>query len=361
MNVDELLMFGVEHKASDLYLQTGAIPSLRISGQVREIKGAPLTDRQVRELVQAMVPSGTSFDVDAAMARGFDFSYAVADQARFRCNLYSHLGTPGLVIRVIPMQPPTLEALQLPPVLTEIAHMRRGLTLMSGTTGSGKSSTLAGLIEVLNNNYHIKILTIEDPVEFMHAPRKAFVTHAEVGRDMPSFEHGLRQAMRQAPDVILVGELRDAETVRMALRAADTGHQVLSTVHSSNAAQTVERLLAMVPPEEMAIARQQLAGALVAVISQRLAMSTQGGRRAVVEVLRGDSVTAKYILEGKLTELGDYVATGENKMQTFDMHAVELFRQGILAEPEALRVASNPDAVKFKMRSEGTSIKPSLT
>lgn len=361
MNADELLMFGVEHNASDLYLQTGAIPSLRIDGQVREIKGAPLTDKQVRELAQAMAPSGASFDVDAAMARGFDFSYAVTDRARFRCNLYSHLGTPGLVIRVIPLRPPTLEALHLPPVLAEIAHVRRGLTLMSGTTGSGKTSTLAGLIEVLNNNYHIKILTIEDPVEFVHASQKAFISHAEVGRDMPSFEHGLRQAMRQAPDVILVGEIRDAETARMALRAADTGHQVLSTVHSSNAAQTVERLLAMVPPEEMAIARQQLAGALVGVISQRLAMSTQASRRAVVEVLRGDSVTAKYILEGKIRDLGDYIATGENKMQTFDMHAVELFRQGILTEAEALRVASNPDAVKLKMRSAGTSVKASLS
>src|SRR6516165_4500751 len=179
--------------------------------------------------------------------------------------------------------------------------------------------------------------------------------------ERPSFDHGLRQAMRQAPDVILVGELRDAETVRMALRAADTSDQVLSTVHSSNAAQTVERLLAMVPPEEMALARQQLAGALVAVISQRLAISTKGGRHAVVEVLRGDSVTAKYILEGKITDLADYIATGECKMQTFDMHAVELFRQGILTQEEALRVASNPDAVKFKMRAEGTSVKASLS
>jgi twitching motility protein PilT len=359
MNADELLMFGVEHNASDLYLQTGSVPSLRIDGQVREIKAPVLTDKQVRELVHSMIPSGATFDVDATMARGFDFSYAIGDRARFRCSLYSHLGTPGLVVRVLPVRPPTLDGLHLPVALAEIAHSRRGLTLLSGTTGSGKSSTLAGLIDELNRNHHIKILTIEDPVEFVHAPQKAFISHAEVGRDTPSFEHGLRQAMRQAPDVILVGELRDAETARMALRAADTGHQVLSTVHSSNAAQTVERLLAMVPPGELAIARQQLAGALTGVISQRLAMGTQASRRPVVEVLRGDAVTAKYILEGKTVDLADYIATGENKMQTFDMHAVELFRQGILSEAEALRVASNPDAVKLKMRAEGAGVKAS--
>jgi twitching motility protein PilT len=174
-----------------------------------------------------------------------------------------------------------------------------------------------------------------------------------VGPDTPSFEHGMRQAMRQAPDVILVGELRDAETVRMALRAADTGHQVLSTVHSSNAAQTVERLLAMVPPEETSIARQQLAGSLVGVISQRLAMSKQGALWPVVEILRGDSVTAKYILEDKLGQIADYIATSERGMQTFDKHAIDLHQQGILNDDEALRVASNPEAVVFGIRVAG--------
>jgi twitching motility protein PilT len=353
MTIEQLLAFAAKQNAADLYLQAGTKPRLRLGGLVREFEAPALTDEDVRGFVRAIGPRSVADDVDGTMARGFDFSYALGDVARFRCNLYSHLGSPGLVIRVIPPHARTLEELHLPMVVSDFASARRGLTLLSGTTGSGKSSTLAALVELLNSNYHIKILTIEDPVEFVHGPKRALITHVEVGPDTPSFEHGMRQAMRQAPDVILVGELRDAETVRMALRAADTGHQVLSTVHSSNAAQTVERLLAMVPPEEMSIARQQLAGSLVGVISQRLAMSKQGALWPVVEILRGDSVTAKYILEDKLGQIADYIATGERGMQTFDKHAIELHQQGILKDDEALRVATNPEAVAFGIRVAG--------
>jgi twitching motility protein PilT len=353
MTIDQLLLFAAKQHAADLYFQTGTVPRLRIGGLVREFEAPKLTDDDFRGYIRAIAPRNVAEDINTVMARGFDFSYALGDHARFRCNLYSHLGGPGLVIRVIPPQARTLADLHLPPALADFARARRGLTLLSGTTGSGKSSTLAALVDLLNTDYHIKILTIEDPVEFVHASKKALVTHEEVGADTPSFEQGLRQAMRQAPDVILVGELRDAETVRMALRAADTGHQVLSTVHSSNAAQTVERLLAMVPPEEMSIARQQLAASLVGVISQRLAMSKQGALWPVVEILRGDAVTAKDILEGKLGAIADYIATGERGMQTFDKHAIELYEQGVLGGDEALRVATNPDAVAFGIRVSG--------
>jgi twitching motility protein PilT len=183
------------------------------------------------------------------------------------------------------------------------------------------------------------------------------VSHVEVGRDTPSFEHGLRQAMRQAPDVILVGELRDADTVRMALRAADTGHQVLATIHSSNAAQTIERLQAMVPATELAIARQQLAAALVGVISQRLTVSRSGERWPVVEILRGDSVVAKYILENRISDIADYVTTGQWGMQTFDMHLLKLYTSGTISGTQALSVATNPEALALEMRAPGR-IKP---
>ena len=259
MTIDQLLKFAVDQNASDLHLQTGALPLVRILGQMRAVEVPPLTDSQVRQFIQAIAPRTVIDDIDSAMARGADFSYGAASQARFRCNLYSHLGSPGIVLRVIMPRIRTVEELHLPPILREIALARRGLTLMSGATGSGKSTTLAALVDLLNEAYYLKILTIEDPVEYEHSNKRSLVTHVEVGRDTPSFEHGLRQAMRQAPDVILVGELRDAESVRMALRAADTGHQVLATIHSSNAAQTIERLLAMVPVTELSTARQQLA------------------------------------------------------------------------------------------------------
>jgi twitching motility protein PilT len=358
MTIDQLLKFAVEQGASDLHLQTGTTPHLRINGQVREIEVPPLTDGQVRQYVRAIGPRTIIDDIDAAMARGHDFSYSVDGLARFRANLYSHVGSPGLVFRIILPTIRTIEELHLPAVVSEIAQTRRGLTLMSGATGSGKSTTLAALVDLLNSTYHLKILTIEDPLEYEHTSKKSLITHVEVGRDTPSFGHGLRQAMRQAPDVILVGELRDSETVQMALRAADTGHQVLATVHSSNAPQTVERLLAMIPPSELAIAKEQLAASLVGIIAQRLTVSKTGERWPVVEILRGDSVTSKYIMENRIGSLSDYIATGQRGMQTFDTHLVELHQRGIVSGTQALSVATNPEALALVMRMESNSARP---
>jgi twitching motility protein PilT len=357
MTIDQLLKFAVAQNASDLHIQAGSTPRLRLLGQVREIEGPSLTDEQVRQFIRAIAPRTISDDIGAAMARGADFSYGVAGLARFRCNLYSHLGAPGMVLRVILPAIRTVEELHLPPVVSEITQACRGLTLMSGATGSGKSTTLAAMIDLLNRTYHLKILTIEDPVEYEHAGKKSLISHVEVGRDTPSFEHGLRQAMRQAPDVILVGELRDADTVQMALRAADTGHQVLATIHASNAAQTIERLLAMVPPSVQPIARQQLAASLVGVVSQRLAVSKGGERWPVVEVLRGDAVVAKYILENRIGDLADYVATAGRGMMTFDMHLLQLYQEGTLTGTQALAIASNAEALALEMRAPGR-IKP---
>jgi twitching motility protein PilT len=353
MTIDQLLRFAVEQNASDLHLQTGSPPRLRIAGQVRELETPPLTDEQVRNFIRAVGPRTIIDDIDEAMAKGHDFSYSAAGLARYRCNLYSHLGSPGLVFRVILPKIRTIDELNLPPVIREMAQARRGLTLMSGATGSGKSTTLAAIVDQLNSNYHLKILTIEDPVEYEHPSKKSLISHVEVGRDTPSFDHGLRQAMRQAPDVILVGELRDATTVQMALRAADTGHMVLSTIHSSNAAQTIERLLAMIPTNELAIAREQLAASLVGIISQRLVMSKAGTLRPVVEVLRGDSVTAKYILENRIGNLFDYISTSQRGMQTFDSHLLRLYTEGVLSGTQALSVATNPEALALEMRMPG--------
>ena len=356
MTVDQLLKFAVDQGAADLYFQTGVPPRLRIKGQVREIDAPPLTDDQLRSFIRAIAPRGVVDDIDSAMVRGWDFSYGAQGLARYRCNLFSNLGQPGLVIRIIMPKIRTIDELHLPPVIREIAQARRGLTLMSGATGSGKSTTLAAIVDLLNTSYYLKILTIEDPVEYEHKSQKSLVTHIEVGRDTPSFDHGLRQATRQAPDVILVGELRDPETVQMALRAADTGHQVLATIHSSNAAHTVERLLAMVPPATLPIAKEQLAKSLVGIISQRLTNSKQGERWPIVEVLRGDSVVSKYILENRIADIADYIATGQRQMQTFDMHLLKLYHDGVLSGTAALDAATNPEALALEMRMPGAIV-----
>lgn len=356
MTIDQLLRFALDQGAADLHLQTGAPPQLRIVGQIRQVDSPPLTDEQIREFIRAIGPRAVADDINQAMQQGRDFSYAMPGTARFRCNLYSHLGQPALVIRLILPKIRTLAELHLPPVLRELAEARRGLTLMSGATGSGKSTTLAALVDLLNSTYHLKILTIEDPVEYEHVSKKSLVAHVEVGRDTPSFDHGLRQAMRQAPDVILVGEIRDPETAQMALRAADTGHQVLATVHASNASQTIERLLAMIPGGMLPIARQQLSAALVGVASQRLVVDKENKHRPVVEILRGGAVTSKYIMENRIADIADYVATREFGMQTFDQHLIQLYRAGTISGVQALAAATTPEALALEIRMPGAVV-----
>jgi len=350
MNFDQLIRFAVEQGASDVHLQTGAAPLLRINGQIRTVESPAIAGEALRQFIVSLKPKLSLDHLDEVLVNGLDFSYAIPGVSRFRCNVYSHLGTPAMVLRVIKLQIRTLEELELPPVLRDITLSHRGITLLTGTTGSGKSTTLAAMIDLINNTYRCKIITIEDPVEYMHTNQKAMVSQVEVGQDTPTFEHGLRQALRQDPDVILVGELRDSETMRMALRAADTGHQVFATVHSSNASQTIERILAMIPSEERKIATSQLAYSLEAIISQRLAVTRDGNRRAVMEVLRGGPVTTKFILENKLNELSDYIASREGGMQKFDQHLVDLYNQKIISGTEAMRLATNPESVALGLR-----------
>ena len=253
MSVDfqQLLRFAVENNASDVHLQALAEPMVRISGQIRSLKDAePLTKQQTLDFIASIVPKNLEDDLEAAIIRGLDFSYTIPHLCRFRCSAYRHLGQPGMVMRIVRSEIPSIEALHLPKVIHNIALARRGLTLLTGTTGSGKSTTLAAMIDLINSTYQTKIITVEDPIEFVHTNKKALISQLEVGLDTPSFSHAMRQSLRQDPDVILVGELRDVASLRIALQAADTGHQVFSTVHSSNAAQTVERIIAMFPPAE---------------------------------------------------------------------------------------------------------------
>jgi twitching motility protein PilT len=350
MDLDRLLNFAVEQGASDVHLQAGSTPMLRICGQARFLDGPILSPEATHRFAASILPEFLSGSLEKNLKEGIDFSHAIEGLARFRCNIYTHLRSVALAIRILRIRIPSLEELNLPPVVADIALSRRGLTLVTGTTGSGKSTTLAAMVNLINQTCRAKIITIEDPVEYVHASNKSLISHVELGGDTSSFSQALRQAFRQNPDVILVGELRDADTLRAALQAADTGHQVFSTVHSATAPITVERIIAMFPPAEHELLLLQLANSLEAIVSQRLIAAKDGAQRPAVELLRGSPVAMKLITEKRLPELTEYIATGESGMQTFDQHLLQLFHQRVISESEALRGASNAEALGMAMR-----------
>lgn len=350
MDFERMLKFAVDQGASDIHLQTASPPMLRLGGQVRVVEGSPLSDEDILRFLQSIVPRQFVDDVTGAAVRGLDFAHAMPDGVRFRCSAFRTLGRFGVTMRAIRTLIPSIADLNLPKVITDIALSRRGLTLVTGTTGSGKSTTLASMIDLINTSFRTKVITVEDPVEYLHANKRALISQIEVGTDTVSFDQALRQALRQDPDVILIGELRDVETLRIALRAADTGHQVFGTVHSANAPQTVERIIAMFPPAEHKLLLAQLANSLEAIISQRLLLGADGKRRPAVEILRGGPVTAKFIMEDRLAELADYLQAGEAGMQTFDQHLLQMHQDEVISGTEALRWASNPEALSVAMR-----------
>jgi twitching motility protein PilT len=353
-----LIHFAVENKASDIHLQAGLPPTVRIEGILHATTQPNIVDEELRRFIASIAPKRFQENVDDRLLAGLDFSYAVPGLSRFRCSAYQHLGAAGITMRVIRGRIPTVADLNLPPVINDIALAQRGLTLVTGTTGSGKSTTLAAMIGLLNANHPLKIITIEDPVEYLHVPNKALIQQMEVGSDTTSFEQALRQSLRQDPDVILVGELRDMDTLRIALRAADTGHQVFSTVHSANAPQTIERIIAMFPPNEHKLLLTQLAGNLEAIISQRLVITRDGSRRPATEILRGGPVTTKYILEGRALELHDYMKQGGAGQHTFDQSLLAMHRQELITVPEALRHATNPESLGMALRGIGANKPP---
>jgi twitching motility protein PilT len=308
-----------------------------------------LTGKQTRAFAESIVPERFKDDFLGSVVKGIDFSHFIEGLARFRFSVYSQGGTAAMVIRVIRTKILSIEELFLPQVISDIALSQRGLTLVTGTTGSGKSTTLAAMIDLINTTLRAKIITIEDPVEYHHQNKKSMISHLELGADTPSYDQALRQALRQDPDVILVGELRDVETLRTALRAADTGHQVFSTVHSATAPQTIERIVAMFPPAEHKMLLSQLANSVEAIISQRLLTTRDGKRRPAVEILRGNAVSQKFMLENRLSELNDYIMTGESGMQGFDQHLLALYRKNVISGTDALRYASNPGSLSMMM------------
>ena len=262
------------------------------------------------------------------------------------------------MLRQIPLQIPPLDELNLPKAIEEISYSERGLVVVTGTTGSGKSTTLAAMIDRLNRTRRLRIITIEDPIEFVHQSDHSLIAQRELGADAIGFDDALRSALRQDPDVILVGELRDLETMRTALRAADTGHLVFSTMHTTNAAQTVQRMIAMFPEDERELILMQLATNLEAVICQRLARAVEKGRIPVVEIMRDTVLVRKLIEEGRISSLSQAIANGDQGMQLFDQHLARLYNENKISGTEALRHSTNPEAVGMAMRgisSESTS------
>ncbi len=354
MHINDLLKIATERGASDLHLKVGSHPVLRINGRL-----APLTE--IKKLMQEdTIAMGFSL-MNARQKQKFketleiDIAYSVPGLGRFRCNIFQQRGTVGLVLRVIPVKIRTIRDLLLPKVIEKICQEQRGLVLCTGTTGSGKSTTLAGMIDYINSIRTEHVITIEDPIEFLHRDKKSIINQREIGVDTRNFAAALRSALRQDPDVILVGEMRDYETIETALTAAETGHLVLSTLHTLDATETINRIISVFPPHQQKQIRLQLSQVLKAVISMRLVPRLDGnGRVPACEILVSTPYIRTLIEEKEKTKLiHDSIAGGTSQygMQTFDQSLFFLYKKELISYDEALKRASNPD--EFKLRIQG--------
>jgi len=353
MNLNDLLKFAIERDASDLHLKVGTHPVVRVDGELQ-----PLTEfkRLMQEDTVAMAFSIMNARQKQRFKEEFeiDIAYSVPGLGRFRCNVFQQRGSVGLVLRVIPARIKTIRELLLPKVLEKLCFERRGLILCTGTTGSGKSTTLAAVIEHINSNRLEHIITIEDPIEFLHRDKKSIVNQREVEVDTLGFPQAMRVALRQDPDVILVGEMRDYETIETALLAAETGHLVLSTLHTLDATETINRIISVFPPHQQKQIRIQLAQVLRAAISMRLVPRADGtGRVPAVEVLVATPYIRECIENKERTKyIREQIALGTSQygMQTFDQSLYQLYKSGLITLDEALRRSSNPDEFKLKVQ-----------
>jgi twitching motility protein PilT len=354
IKIDDLLRAAAAHDASDLHLKVGAFPVMRIGGELHTIVDAPrLRPEDTLDMAFSIMSNRQKQRLKEISE--VDIAYGVAGLGRFRANIFQQRGSVSLVLRVIPDNPKSSSELGMPPVLDRISDEQRGLILVTGATGSGKSTTLAAMIDRINATRSGHIVTIEDPIEFLHPDKKAFVTQREVDVDTRSFSEALRGALRQDPDVILVGEMRDHETIETALTAAETGHLVLSTLHTLDATETITRIVSSFPSHQQKSVRLQLAGILKAVISMRLVRAARGGGRVpAVEIMITTGLIRDYIInEEKSNLIREAIAAGTSQyaMQTFDQSLFNLFQSGLISMDEALRNASNAD--EFRMRVSG--------
>jgi twitching motility protein PilT len=341
MDITELLAFSAKQKASDLHISAGLPPMIRIDGDIRRINLPSMDHKQVHALIYDIMNDQQRKDYERDLET--DFSFEIPGVARFRVNAFNHNRGAGAVFRTIPSKVLSMEDLGMGQVFRDIASVPRGLVLVTGPTGSGKSTTLAAMIDYVNQHRYDHILTIEDPIEFVHESKKCLVNQREVHRDTHGFTEALRSALREDPDIILVGEMRDLETIRLALTAAETGHLVMGTLHTTSAAKTIDRIVDVFPADEKSMVRSMLAGSLEAVVSQTLLKRKGGGRVAAHEIMRGTSAIRNLIREDKVAQMYSSIQTGSNVgMKTLDQALLDLVEQGIVDRNEAKKKAINP-------------------
>ena len=344
MNITELLAFSVKNKASDLHLSSGLPPMIRVHGDVRRINLPPMEHKDVHAMVYDIMNDAQRKHYEDNFE--CDFSFEIPNLARFRVNAFIQNRGAGAVFRTIPSKVLTLEDLNAPRVFKDISEYPRGIVLVTGPTGSGKSTTLAAMINHSNENQHAHILTVEDPIEFVHESKKCLINQREVGPHTHSFSNALRSALREDPDVILVGEMRDLETIRLALTAAETGHLVFGTLHTSSAAKTIDRVVDVFPAAEKEMVRSMLSESLRAVISQTLLKTKDGaGRVAAHEIMIGTPAIRNLIRESKVAQMYSAIQTGAQLgMQTLDQCLLDLVRRNVVSAIEARGKAANKDA-----------------
>jgi twitching motility protein PilT len=361
--VEQALEYLVTKGGSDLHLSAGSSPLIRLHGALMPIPGTPeLTAEDTQEVLDSFL-SDPEKKEEFAQDNEVDFSFELSDVARFRVNAYRQRGSVSMVLRAIPFTIRTIDELDLPPVVEKLATEERGLILVTGATGSGKSTTLASIIDHINTNTSKHIVTIEDPIEFLYSNKQSIVSQREVGVDTASFGRALRRVLRQDPDVILIGEIRDQETMETALAAAETGHLVLSTLHTLNASETISRIISLFPPHMQQQARFMLAGTLRGVIAQRLVPAIDGNTRVpVVEALVTTGRVRDLILEpSRAEDLNRIIQEGEfYGMQTFDQSLIGRVEQGLITMDEALKVANNPSDMKLQAQSGSVSQIPGV-
>ncbi len=352
--MEKVIKAAVDRGASDLHIKAGDVFRARINGRLVPLTKQRLTPEQTKAIALRLIPS----EEDRARIekiRDYDCSWGMPGIGRFRVNILRQRSSFMIVMRVIPFDVPTFESLKLPAVLAQVATAERGMILVTGVTGSGKTSTMAAIVHHINQTQHKHILTLENPIEFLHRDINCSITQREIGTDTDDFRLGLRAALRQDPDVVLIGEMRDAETIDTAMKAAETGHLLISTLHTADAVSTVNRIIAMFPPEEQAVIRLRLADALQAVISQRLLPQADGkGRAAALEILMCTGTARDLIRDSERTpELHEYIRESREQygMQTFDQHLMDLVTGGVVTYETALATASNPADFERQLRT----------